>query len=77
MMMMSILLSKHNNNHNKMIMILTIFTHLLSDNKIKLILSENNTNNLNGNLINQNNTCESASRPPCEFWRIDDQQLEN
>jgi hypothetical protein len=60
--------SKHNNNHNKMMMILTIFTHSLSDNKIKLILSENNTNNLNGNLINQNNTCHSQCDDQIHYY---------
>jgi hypothetical protein len=35
-------------------MILMIFTYSRSDNKIKLIISENNTNNINGNLIKQN-----------------------
>jgi hypothetical protein len=34
-----------------MILILIIFTYLLSDSKIKLIMSKNNTNNLNENLI--------------------------
>jgi hypothetical protein len=34
--------------------ILIIFTYSLSDSKIKLIMLENNTNNLNGNLIKQN-----------------------
>jgi hypothetical protein len=34
-----------------MILILMIFTYSCSDNKIKLIMSKNNTNNLNENLI--------------------------
>jgi hypothetical protein len=34
-----------------MILIIMIFTYSRSDNEIKLIMSENNTNNLNGNLI--------------------------
>jgi hypothetical protein len=42
-----------------MTLILIIFTYSLSDSKIKLIMSENNTNNLNGNLIKKNNTCNS------------------
>jgi hypothetical protein len=33
-----------------MILISMIFTYSRSDSKIKLIMSENNTNNLNGNL---------------------------
>jgi ABC-type phosphate/phosphonate transport system permease subunit len=36
-----------------MIFILMIFTYSRSDNKIKFIMSENNTNNLNENLIEQ------------------------
>jgi hypothetical protein len=34
-----------------MILIFMIFTYSRSDNKIKLIMSENNTNNLNRKLI--------------------------
>jgi hypothetical protein len=37
-----------------MILILMIFTYSRSDNEIKLIILENNINNLNGNLIGQN-----------------------
>jgi hypothetical protein len=33
-----------------MILILIVFTYLHSDSKIKLIMLENNTNNLNGKL---------------------------
>jgi hypothetical protein len=42
-----------------MILILIIFTYSLSDNKIKFIMLENNTINLNGNLIKQNKTYHS------------------
>jgi hypothetical protein len=34
-----------------MILILMVFTYLCSDSKIKLIMLENNTTNLNENLI--------------------------
>jgi hypothetical protein len=37
-----------------MILILMVFTYSHSDSKIKLIMSGNNTNNLNGNLVKQN-----------------------
>jgi hypothetical protein len=42
-----------------LILITIIFTYTLSDSKIKLIMLENNTNNLSGNLIKQNKTCHS------------------
>jgi hypothetical protein len=42
-----------------MILILMVFTYSCSDHKIKLIMSKNNTNNLNENLIKQNINCHS------------------
>jgi hypothetical protein len=42
-----------------MILILIIFTYSRSDSKIKFIMLENNTNNLNENLIKQNINCHS------------------
>jgi hypothetical protein len=49
--------SKRYNNHNKktmMILILMVFTCSCSDSKDKLIMLENNTNNLNENSIKLN-----------------------
>jgi hypothetical protein len=54
-----------------MILILIIFTYSRSDSKIKFIMLENNTNNLNENLIKQNINCHSQcddQNPLLQTW---------
>jgi hypothetical protein len=51
-----------------MIFILMIFTYSRSDSKIELIMSENNTNNLNGNLIKQNINCHSQCDDQIHYY---------
>jgi hypothetical protein len=53
-----------------MILVLIMFTYSLSDSKIKLIISENNTNNLNGNLIKQNINCHSQRDDQINYYNM-------
>jgi hypothetical protein len=53
------------------ILILIIFTHSLSDGKIKLIMLEKATqNNLNENSIMPNNTCHSQYDDQIHYYSI-------
>jgi hypothetical protein len=52
------------------ILILIIFTYLLSDSKIKLIMLKNNTNNLNENLIKQNINCHSQCDDQIHYYNM-------
>jgi hypothetical protein len=52
-----------------MILILMIFTYSCSDNKINLIMSENNTNNLNENLIKQNINYHSQCDDQIHYYK--------
>jgi GH15 family glucan-1,4-alpha-glucosidase len=53
-----------------MILILMIFTYSRSDNKIKLIMSENNTNkNSMDNLIQQNINCHSQCDDQIHYYK--------
>jgi hypothetical protein len=52
------------------ILSLIMFTYSLSDSKIKLIISENNTNNLNRNLIKQNINCHSQRDDQINYYNM-------
>jgi DNA-binding transcriptional regulator/RsmH inhibitor MraZ len=52
-----------------MILILIIFTYSHSDSKIRLIMPENNTNNLNENLIKPNINCHSQFDDQIHYYK--------
>jgi hypothetical protein len=52
-------------------MILIIFTYSRSDSKMRLIMSENNTNNLNENLIKQKKfNCHSQRDDQNHYYNL-------
>jgi hypothetical protein len=53
-----------------MILILMIFTHSRSNSKIKLIMLENNINNLNENLIEQNINYHSQRDDQIHYYNM-------
>jgi hypothetical protein len=53
-----------------MILILMVFTYSRSDSKIKLIMSKNNSNKLNGDLIKQNINCHSQCDNQIHYYNI-------
>jgi hypothetical protein len=53
-----------------MILIVMVFTYSHIDSKIKVIMSENNTNNLNRNLIKQNINCHSQRDDQIHYYNM-------